>query len=245
MPWILLIVAPFIGSFLGVLAVRLADGRPVLWGRSTCDACGHKLGARDLVPILSWAVSRGRCRYCGVRVGWFYPGVEVAAMAVVGWAATQTSGSVLIASCVLGWTLLALALADWRSFLLPDALTIFLVISGLVSAYLFDGDHMLDHLIGALGGFLAFAAIALGYRALRGREGLGWGDAKFMAGAGAWLAWQGLPTVVLFAAAFGFLFVLTRALAGRAAQAADRIPFGTFLAGATWLVWLYGPLVPG
>jgi leader peptidase (prepilin peptidase)/N-methyltransferase len=240
----LLVVAPFIGSFLGVLAMRLADGRRVLWGRSACDACGHKLGVRDLVPIFSWAASRGRCRYCGARISWFYPAVELAALVIVGWAATETSASVLVASCVLGWTLLALALADWRSFVLPNALTLFLLLSGLACAYLFDGDHLIDHLIGALGGFLAFAAVALAYRVLRHREGLGWGDAKFMAGAGAWLAWQSLPTVVLFAVAFGFLFVLARTAAGRSVGPADRIPFGTFLAGATWLVWLYGPLVP-
>ena len=164
---------------------------------------------------------------------------------IVGWAATETSASVLVASCVLGWTLLALALADWRLFILPDALTIVLLLSGLACAHLFDRDHMTDHLIGALGGFLAFAAIALAYRVLRGREGLGWGDAKFMAGAGAWLAWQGLPTVVLFAVALGFLFALARALTGRTVGPADRIPLGTFLAGVTWIVWLYGPLAPG
>lgn len=225
--------------------MRLTDDRPVLWGRSTCDACGHRLAPADLIPIFSWAASRGRCRHCGARISWFYPAVEIAAMAVVVWAATETSGEVLLASCLLGWVLLALALADWRSFLLPDALTICLLLSGFICAYLFDRDHMIDHLIGALGGFLAFAAIAFVYRALRGREGLGWGDAKFMAGAGAWLAWQGLPTVVLFAVTLGFLFALTRTVTGRTVGPTDRIPLGTFLAGATWLVWVYGPLVFG
>ncbi len=69
-----LVAAPAIGSFLGVLAERLPAGRAIALARSACDHCGHALAPRDLVPILSWAVQRGRCRYCGVFLGLFYPG---------------------------------------------------------------------------------------------------------------------------------------------------------------------------
>jgi leader peptidase (prepilin peptidase)/N-methyltransferase len=242
LPLILLCVAPFIGSFLGVLVVRLAAARPVLWGRSTCDACGCKLGASDLVPLVSWAASGGRCRHCGGRISPFYPLVELAAAGVVLWAATETSGVVLVASCALGWTLLALALIDWRAFLLPDALTAWLALSGAVVAYTLDRANFFDHVLGAAVGFLLFAAIALIYRALRGRVGLGLGDAKLLAGAGAWLTWQALPSIVLWGAAIGLVYVLARAVAGQSLRATDPIPFGTFLAAAAWLVWLYGPL---
>ena len=203
--WVMLCLAPFVGSFLGVLVVRLQDGRPILLGRSTCDACGHILGPLSLVPLASWAATGGRCRYCSARLGWFYPLIELAAVAVVVWAATETSGKVLVASCVLGWTLLTLALIDWRAFLLPDALTAPLVVFGLAAAYVLDRIHLADHVIGAAAGFLAFAAVALLYRMLRGRPGLGLGDAKLLAGAGAWLTWQALPSVVLFGAVLGLL----------------------------------------
>ena len=62
--WLLLIVAPFIGSFLGTLAMRLPAGDAPVFGRSRCDHCRHNLGALDLVPVLSWAAAGGRCRHC-------------------------------------------------------------------------------------------------------------------------------------------------------------------------------------
>ncbi len=79
--WSLVLVAPFIGSFLGLLIRRLPAGSPIALGRSRCDACGATLRVRDLVPILSWLVAGGRCRYCRQSLGWFYPGVELTAEA--------------------------------------------------------------------------------------------------------------------------------------------------------------------
>src|ERR1700758_5374062 len=80
--WSLVLVAPFIGSFLGLLILRLPEGSPVARGRSRCDGCGVTLRVRDLVPILSWLMVGARCRYCGRPLGWFYPGVELAALAI-------------------------------------------------------------------------------------------------------------------------------------------------------------------
>ncbi|MBV9153097.1 MAG: prepilin peptidase, partial [Alphaproteobacteria bacterium] len=80
--WPLLVLAPFIGSFLGVLIRRVPEGRPIVAARSACEWCGAVLTARDLVPLISWLLLRGRCRRCGVPIGWFYPGIELAAFAV-------------------------------------------------------------------------------------------------------------------------------------------------------------------
>src|SRR5437762_3533736 len=80
--WSLVLVAPFMGSFLGLLIQRLPEGSPIARGRSRCDACGATLRVRDLVPILSWLMVGARCRYCNQLLGWFYPGVELAALAV-------------------------------------------------------------------------------------------------------------------------------------------------------------------
>jgi leader peptidase (prepilin peptidase)/N-methyltransferase len=239
---VLAVVAPFIGSFLGLLAVRLPDRRPVLVARSQCDQCGAVLGARDLVPLASWLWLRGRCRHCGGAIGAFPVLMEMAALAVVLWAVTETSGWVLVASSVFGWLLLALAAIDWRRFLLPDVLTAPLAVFGLAAAWLFDRDGFLDHVIGTAAGFLVFAGIIFLYRRARGRDGLGLGDAKLLGALGAWVAWQGLPSVVLFGAVAGLLGVLALSLSGRRLEATTRIPFGTFLALGGWLVWLYGPL---
>jgi leader peptidase (prepilin peptidase)/N-methyltransferase len=247
-PWVpgALIAAPFIGSFLGTLVLRLPEGRPVLAGRSACPACGTRLGPRDLVPLLSWAILRGRCRQCGTLVPAFYPAIELAALGVAIWAATVVGGVALLASCLLGWGLLALALIDRRHFLLPDALTLPLLATGLGATALLDPPSLPAHAIGAAGGYLAFAGIAALYRQVRRRDGLGLGDAKLLAAGGAWLGWSALPSVVLLAALLGILEVLAARLGGGAPLAATRpIAFGTWLAAAIWLVWLYGPPLPG
>jgi len=241
--WIMLFVAPVIGSFLGLLAGRLPRGKPVAWGRSQCEQCGQALGAKDLVPIASWLWLRGRCRYCGGTIGGFVLAIELATIAVVAWAATETSGWTLVASCALGWTLLLLAAIDWQTQLLPDALTLPLLVAGLIVTCALAPNSWADHAIGAIAGFTAFAALAYFYRILRGRDGLGLGDAKLAAALGAWVAWEGLPTLVLWASLLGLCWALLRAAGGRRLNFADKIPFGPFLALGGWLVWLYGPLM--
>ena len=153
-----LLAAPFVGSFLGLLVVRLPAGEGGVRGRSACRRCRRKLGPLDLVPLLSWAWTRGRCRHCGARLGWLYPGIELAAVGVVVWAAAATSGWVLWASCALGWTLLALAVIDLRALLLPDALTVPLVPAGLAAAWLIDPGLLPHHVLGAALGFAVSAA---------------------------------------------------------------------------------------
>jgi leader peptidase (prepilin peptidase) / N-methyltransferase len=238
-----LLLAPLVGSFMGVLIDRLPDGRPVVVARSTCDVCGAPLTAWDLVPLFSWAARGGRCRCRRARLRAFYPLIELAAVAVAVWATFLLSGWLLFATAALGWTLLALAVIDWKHELLPDPLTLPLIPAGLAVAWAIDPEQLLAHAVGAAVGFLAFAALALAYERLRGREGLGLGDAKLLAAAGAWLGWQALPSVVVIAAVSGLLVALFHAARGQRLEATTRLPFGPHLALGFWLVWLYGPLL--
>jgi leader peptidase (prepilin peptidase) / N-methyltransferase len=240
---LLLLIAPFVGSFLGVVVERLPAGRPIALARSSCDHCGATLGARDLVPLLSWLARRGRCGCGKVRLGAFYPGIELAALAVAVSATLVVPGWLLWASLALGWTLLVLAAIDLRHYLLPDALTLPLIAAGLAVAWLIEPARLGDHALGAAAGFIGFAVIAWSYRRLREREGLGRGDAKLLAAGGAWLGWQALPSVVALAAAVALAVALAGALLGAKLGATTRIAFGPYLALAIWLVWLYGPLV--
>jgi leader peptidase (prepilin peptidase)/N-methyltransferase len=237
--------SPFIGSFLGVVIERQPAGRPIALARSRCDRCGHALGGRDLIPVLSWLAAGGSCRHCGQAIGWFPLAVELAAIAVALWSVAVLPGWLAVAGAGLGWTLLALAWIDARHFLLPDALTLPLGLAGIAVAGVIDPARAMDHLIGAAAGFAVFAGIAAIYRRWRGRDGLGLGDAKLLAALGAWVGWQGLPTVVLYAALAGLLWAFARAVRGAPLHARHRVPFGPFLGLAGWLVWLYGPLTPG
>jgi leader peptidase (prepilin peptidase) / N-methyltransferase len=235
------LLAPFIGSFLGVLIRRLPAGRPVTLARSACDSCGSTLGVLDLIPIASYIVLRGACRICHARIGRFHLAVELAALAIALWAVSvdTDSGRIWI-DCALGWTLLALAWIDWEHMHLPDMLTLPLVLLGLLVTALLDPEQVVDHAIGAIVGYLAFRAVAAAYRALTARDGLGEGDAKLLAAAGAWLGWTALPWVVLIAALAGLGIAAAQRIGGRKLDRTTALPFGPCLALALWVVWLHG-----
>ena len=233
-----------IGSFLGVLIERIPVNWSVIVGRSTCGTCSKALAPIDLIPLFSWLWLLGKCRRCRATIGAFYPLIELAALGVALWAlAVVPIGWMLAATCFLGWVLLVLALIDWRHFILPDVITLPLIPIGLLVAFVVDREFILDHLIGAAVGYCFVVAIAFFYRVWRGQEGIGMGDAKLLAATGAWVTWQGLSSVVLYASVLALLGVMVQAIAGRTVSATHKVAFGSYLCAAFWLVWLYGPLV--
>ncbi|NOG72644.1 prepilin peptidase [Roseicella sp. DB1501] len=238
--WLPVLAAPFIGSFLGVLIRRLPEGRPVGLARSACERCGTALAARDLLPIGSYLALGGRCRACGTAIAPFHLAVEVAALLLAGTAAALLPDDPprLWLTCGLGWALLALAWIDWEHLILPDALTLPLIPAGLLATWWLAPAELTGHAAGAALGYLAFRGVALAYRRLRGREGLGQGDAKLMAAAGAWLGWEALAAMVLVAALLGLALAGILALRRGGLDAAEPLPFGPCLALALWLCWL-------
>ena len=238
----MLIAAPAIGSLIGVVIRRLPDGQPIVWSRSKCEGCGTALTLRDLVPLISWVLTRGRCRRCGYRLGWFYPGVEIAALVVALIALAVDDMPRAALDCLFGWWLLTLAWIDLQRWLLLDLLTLPLIVAGLAAAAMFDPDTVLDRALGAAFGYVALHAIAAGYRAVRQREGLGGGDAKLLGAAGAWVGATALPQVILLAALAGLLAAAALRLGGVPLRAHSALPFGPFLALATWAIWLGGPI---
>ena len=244
--WVLpVLFSPFAGSFVGVIVSRAASPRGIVFGRSACASCGARLEARDLVPLLSWLALRGRCRSCGRPIGAFHPLIELAAIVIAVWSAALFSGSLLWVSCLFGWTLLALAATDLKYYLLPDFLTLPLIPAGLFAAWAFDSPALRAHAIGAVAGYAFVVVLRLVYSRIRGREGMGLGDAKLLAASGAWLAWTGLASVILLGALAGLVFALFLARRGATLSLTNRVPLGAFLCLGTWLVWLYGPLTAG
>lgn len=231
-----------IGSFLGVLVVRLPQQRPVVFGRSVCDTCDHVLGFRDLIPVLSALQTRFRCRYCDSQIDSVHSVVEMAAVGIAIWAVSSTGGVTVGLSCIFGWLLLALAVIDWRHLLLPDALTIPLAVAGIAASAISDSSSVFAHAAGAVAGFGGLAGLGLAYRRLRGKEGLGLGDAKLLGALGAWVALDGIPSVLLIGAAMGLVTAGALAFSGTKVTGSTKLPFGTFLSAAGWLVWLYGPV---
>jgi leader peptidase (prepilin peptidase) / N-methyltransferase len=239
---LLLVAAPFIGSFLSVLVVRLPAGEDVVFKGSHCRSCQHPLGLPDLLPLVSWAITRGRCRHCGAAVDALYPLMELASVLVVVWAALVVGSQALIVTVLFGWVLLALAVMDMRSMILADVLTLPLVPAGLAVCLWLEPDAIWAHVAGAVAGATVFLALSWAYFRLRGREGLGLGDVKLMAAAGAWVAVDGLGTVILWAVMVNALMLAPEALRGRPMSATTQVPLGTGLATGLWLTWLYGPV---
>lgn len=139
---------------------------------------------------------------------------------------------------ILSACLITLSVIDIRDYRLPDLLTLPLIAAGLAQAYWLHGGELglRPSLIGAAVGYSAFVALEIAYRALRGKEGLGRGDAKLLAAGGAWCGWAGLPFIVLIASGCGLVALLFPAIAKKAQQE-GALPFGPFLAFGIGCVW--------
>ncbi len=226
------VLGAIIGSFLGALCVRWPVGGSVMRGRSRCDGCGQQLPVRHLVPLLSSLILRGRAACCGVRIDPVHAVMEIGCALIGLFCFALLSPLPALFFAAGGWLLLTLAVLDARHFWLPDALTLPFAVLGLTL-----GEWMLpasfeDRLIGAGIGYLGLFALAIGYRSLRGREGLGLGDAKLLGGIGAWLGWQALPLVLLIASSGGLLWALIMRLRGQPLVADMRLPLGTMMCAA-------------
>jgi leader peptidase (prepilin peptidase)/N-methyltransferase len=237
-----IIASPFVGSVLGVLIRRLPAGQPVALDRSRCESCGHALGPLDLVPVASYLALRGRCRFCGAPIAPFHLAVELAAAGIAAVTAmVAPDDAALWCGCALGWALLALAWIDWRHMILPDALTLPLVLLGLGATVWRHPDAVTAHAAAAALAYLLLRLIAWTYRRLRGRDGLGEGDAKLMAAAGAWVGIAALSSVLLGGALVTLVMAVVAGIrSGTGLNGETRIPLGPGLCAALWVVWLAG-----
>ncbi len=210
-PWLLRVFALawgcVWGSFLNVVIHRVPRDLSVVRPGSQCPACGTPLRAIDNVPVVSWLLLRGRAHCCGARISPRYVVVEllggllglavydVVVRSLPGDATIAHAASVFLADFALAMALLAAAFIDAEHMYLPDAVTIGGTLFGIATPAL-RGMSWFDALFGAAVGFLGvWLPFIVGYKALRGRVGMGLGDAKLVMLAGAWFGWPG----VLFA----------------------------------------------
>lgn len=226
------------GSFVGALATRWPAGRSVADGRSRCDTCGTVLGVADLIPVLSFVRLRRTCRTCGAAIAPVHLAAELACAFIGATAALAAPPAFAFAGALFGWTLVALALLDLKALWLPDRLTLPLAIAGVLAAGAGIGPSLTDSLIGAAAGYGTLTLIAVAYRALRGRVGLGGGDPKLLGAIGAWLGWTMLPFVLLLASLAGLTMIAVRKARGESVARTDALAFGALLAVAAWPLWL-------
>ncbi|GAB5488554.1 MAG: A24 family peptidase [Parasphingorhabdus sp.] len=232
------ILGLIVGSFLATLIVRWPQGKSVMAGRSECDACGQQLSALELIPVISYFWQMGKCRKCGTPINRHHLAIELTAGLIGGIAFSVEPGWTGLTGAIFGWLLLTLAALDAQHHWLPDRLTVLLASTGLLSALFIEQPTIVDRLIGGLAGYVPLLLIAILYRMVRNREGLGGGDPKMLGGIGLWLGWQYIPFVVLGASAFGLAFALSVKFRNRPIGLESQFPFGSLLAIAAFPAWL-------
>ena len=250
-----------IGSFLNVVISRLPvivstanndekeedeirDVRFNLWiPRSRCESCLTPIRYRDLIPVLSWVLLKGKCRNCSARISWRYPVVETLgclfAILLVGHF-DITVALACAAVCVA--LLIALSVIDIENGILPDELNYVLLWSGLLTSILFQHSNVFPSpsaaIIGAIVGYVSFWSINFSFRIVRNKDGLGQGDFKLLAAIGAWVGWHLLSIVVLIALVIGFAYGLVR-IVQKSYSKDDGIPFGPSLCMGCVCVVIY------
>jgi leader peptidase (prepilin peptidase)/N-methyltransferase len=210
--------------------------------RSRCRQCGHAIRWYENIPVLSYLALRGKCSACGAAIGLRYPLVEIAtgglfAFCVWKWGVTWTA----LAWCGFAAALVALALIDWDTTLLPDDITLPLVWAGLIAAALRWNSLPLSQAVwGAVAGYVSLWLVYQGFKLLTGKEGMGYGDFKLFAALGAWFGWQALVPMILMASVIGAIIGIAMKFADNLREG-GAIPFGPFLAGAGLTALLFGP----
>ncbi len=163
-------------------------------------------------------------------------------VAATAWLAFKSDQPLLL-SVLLYVNLVSLALYDLRFFRLPNLLNMTLLVGGVVSVWLYPRFGPTHHVVGAVVGLILFPTLNYLYRMLRGRDGIGLGDAKLLAGLGLWLGWQSLPPLLLIASLSGLMFALIVSLVApkpvEQNRMAQPLPFGLFLCLGGWLTWLF------
>jgi len=237
------VAGPFIGSFIGLLAYRWPENEPWLTRRSACRQCAKPLAWHDLLPILSWFIRRGRCRHCKKAIPILHPICEIGALIIGLTAWAFAPDGTFILSCLMGWTLLALSVIDWRSFILPDPLNLTLAGLGVIMIWTSDKANWIDHLIGGVVGYLILLGVELFYRHARGRDGLGRGDAKLLGALGLWVGWIQLPDILLLGSLSGLVAIIAQSRATKTQLSGQTaLAFGPWLALGGWISWLVGPI---
>lgn len=236
MKYFILIIGSLIGSFLNVCIHRIPKGKSISYPPSHCPKCESRLKPIDLIPILSYIIGRGKCRYCGEGISPQYPIVEllnglIYVLIYLRFGLT----AYFFKYAVLSSLLVVISFIDFKYQLIPDRLNIFCLGIGLISIILNPNwTAVVNSAIGLFVGgglFLIIAIITNG--------AMGGGDIKLMGALGFCLGWRDILLISLLSFVIGAivsLFLLASKIKGRK----DYIPFGPFIAIAAVITMLYG-----
>lgn len=248
---VLIILGLILGSFLDAMVWRMRSGQDWVRGRSRCDHCGHQLAAKDLIPLLSWLSTAGRCRYCRAKVSWQHPAIELITAAVFSLSYLWWPlglGDIYGKTLLIGWLicavgLIALGIYDLKWMLLPNKIlhpTLAVAIAARL-VYLIGREprpwHAGELWIGSI--LVASGFFWMLFMLSRGRW-IGFGDVRLGLITGTLLAAPALSFLMIFLASVAGTLLALPLLASQGRSLKTRLPYGPFLIGATFIVMLFG-----
>ena len=234
----ILFLGLILGSFVNVCIHRIPKKKSIIFPGSHCMSCNEPISPRDNIPVFSYLLLNGKCRQCTKSISAIYPIIELvtALLLLLGFIKLGVSIKFLI-FCIIGPALLIISIIDINHKIIPDIITIPGILFGLIAGSYLVG--LKDSSLGLLVGGSIFLIISEIYYRIRGRIGMGGGDIKFIAAAGALVGVQQIVLIVFISSFMGSLVGLV-GLAGKKVNALSKIPFGPFLSGGTLIVYFWG-----
>lgn len=231
-----------LGSFVNVCIYRIPLKKSIISPPSSCPHCGNRVRFYDNIPLISYLLLRGKCRYCRTPLAWHYPAVE----AMIGLLSLSLFIRYGVSYQYLLWllftsALVAITFIDLHHQIIPDVISLPGIIVGLAASFA-PGAAVMWHesIIGIIAGGGSLFLVAFIYQRITGRDGMGGGDIKLLAMIGAWMGWRSLPIIIFLSSLVGSVIGLCFLLAsGKGLRV--RIPFGPFLSLAALVCLFFGP----
>lgn len=251
MSFTILFMSLCIGSFLNVIIYRLPQMMEIepnvtfkkynlLFPQSHCLHCKTSLRIIDNIPIVSYCLLLGKCRFCRAVISFQYPLVELLTLILSFVVLKHFQGLNLqtVTALLLTWGLIALSVIDFKHYLLPDLITLPFLWLGLLLGVLHMFQTPESCILGAVTGYLSLWIIYQIFKYLTGKEGMGYGDFKLLSMLGAWLGVQAVPLIILIASLLGSIIGLFLILFHKKHKDSS-MPFGPYLAigGFVSLLW--------
>ena len=230
-----------LGSFLNVCIHRLPKRESIISPPSHCPHCGESIKYYDNIPIVSYILLSGKCRRCKAGISLRYPVVE-ALSGLLTLALFMRYGLAVQSLLLLFFSaaLLTITFIDLDYQIIPDIISIPGTLFGVGASFLIPAISWVESLFGIFFGGGLLLLVALGYRWITGREGMGGGDIKLLAMVGAWLGWKAIPFILFASSLIGVFVSGTSGLIYKKGLR-TKIPFGPFLSISSIIYIFFGP----
>ncbi len=228
-----------IGSFLNVCIYRIPINKSVVYPPSSCPSCGNRIKWYDNIPVISYILLGGKCRYCKTKISFIYPSIELLT-AILTVAIYIKFGLTYqtVAFLVFTYALIVGSFIDLKYYIIPDRISLGLIVVGLSLSY-FLPVGIKGSFIGAISGFVILYATAVLGQLLFKKEAMGGGDIKLLSGIGAFIGLKGVLFTLFFSSFLGSIIGILLIIFGKK-DLTSKLPFGPYLSLAAICYLFFG-----